>query len=312
MASHPPNCPACGKNLTSPSSMFRGGAWGAWECGQCGVHFIWPVPSEETLSEQYLFARYASVSYPSRTSGSADRTAMVADLLAFAEGRPPKLGRLLDVGCSTGTFLEVARGRGWRVDGIERDPETALRTSRRLGIRIEAASDLTSLPPNRRFDLIVLSHVLEHVRDPRDLLLQVASHLDVGARVLVRVPNRESRISRTVGRLWSWYCPPIHLSYFSRASLDRLLKDCRLLADRWQMRKGDAQSLLGELLYALSRMFGQTRRRQRRNGGWPEGPSPGPVNSPRLRRAREFLEGLLSLFPVGTEDAELIVVAYLA
>lgn len=305
----PRRCPSCSSVSFRRSRTFRGGAWATWECGGCGLHFIWPVPPEEVLAKYYLFARYANVSYPAESPGNEARESLVESLLEFAEGQPRKVGRLLDVGCSTGTLLEVARRRGWKIEGIERDPETAARASARLGICVMEGRDLASLPDGQLFDLIVLSHVLEHVRDPRELLRQVASRLDRDGRILIRVPNRGSRIPRTVGRLWTWFCPPIHLHYFDRESLVRLLGACELAMVRSELIKGDAQSFVGELLYSVTRLVAQARPERGQGREWPSGPAPGVVNSPSLRWARDLLERALSRFPLRVDDAELISVA---
>lgn len=100
---------------------------------------------------------------------------------------------MLDIGCATGSFgLALEAERSCRVTGIEVDPEAAAK-ARSRGLEVVLAdvqsSRLADTVGGRRFDVVVLADVLEHLLEPRALLVQLHEVLQDGGRVLVSVPN---------------------------------------------------------------------------------------------------------------------------
>lgn len=100
---------------------------------------------------------------------------------------------VLDIGCASGKMLRHLRGRGYDTTvGIELIPTVAER-ARQLA-EVSAVHcldiDLKGLPESiGNFDLVVVSHVLEHLRDPWSLLQRVADHLKPGGCVIGALPN---------------------------------------------------------------------------------------------------------------------------
>jgi SAM-dependent methyltransferase len=258
----------------------------------------------------YRFERYANVVYRSDSPRSARRRGMIEQLLTRAEASLPQRGSLLDVGCSTGTLMAVASGRGWKVEGLERDRVTAEEARRRVGADVHCVETIGELPPDRSYDLVVMSHVLEHVRDPATALRQARGRLGPSGFVLIRVPNARSVASHSTGRLWPWFCPPIHLYYFDSESLAGLLTRTGFdLRGTWTWL-GDANSVPIDIASAMIRLAVEATSRRRPS-------DPGPqraiaVESPALRSARERVdERLLSSF-AGRGDSELVVLAQAA
>ena len=87
------------------------------------------------------------------------------------------------MGCATGSYLEHAAAKGWRVSGVEGSPFARQQASDRLGIPVR--SSLSELAPGERFDVVTLHHVLEHVIDPVPFLRdEVAPRVDIPAPVV--------------------------------------------------------------------------------------------------------------------------------
>lgn len=133
-------------------------------------------------------------------------------------------GRLLDVGCGDAGFLEVARSLGWQVQGVDPDPQAvALARGRGLDVRqggIEVFGDLVEA-----FDVITMSHVIEHVHEPRDVLQAVHRLLRPGGVLWLETPNLNSLGHQRYGRHWRGLEPPRHLVLFHWGSLERLLHE---------------------------------------------------------------------------------------
>jgi 2-polyprenyl-3-methyl-5-hydroxy-6-metoxy-1,4-benzoquinol methylase len=131
-------------------------------------------------------------------------------------------GTLLDVGCSTGTFLSVAR-ECYRVTGVEPDPSTSRQAQAKgLEVRVGSAQDVT--PPVGGFDVVTMFHVIEHLDSPRELVGTIRQLVRPGGIVLIETP--------TVDCLWFRFAParsrwrqliPDHYFLFSRQTLERLL-----------------------------------------------------------------------------------------
>lgn len=105
---------------------------------------------------------------------------------------------ILDVGCGIGVFLAVAREAGWKACGAETSEHGITYGTRRYGVRY--LEDLSACPPGL-FDVVRISHVLEHVGEPRAFLDLLRGLLKTGGILAVIVPNREPLAERLVNRL---------------------------------------------------------------------------------------------------------------
>ncbi len=134
-------------------------------------------------------------------------------------------GRMLEIGCNAGFAMDAFKERGWRVDGCEQNVATAEYARRRLGCRV--VHSLADLDKNERFDLILLSHVLEHIVEPVPFLKEVAARLTAQGLVYILVPNYGSLFVRHLYRnSWRACLPFQHVWYFVPASLRKLLGMC--------------------------------------------------------------------------------------
>lgn len=307
-SSEPQACPICREHAISKSDQFWDRTFQIWQCRSCKLQFVWPQPSEDTLARLYQFNRYAEIQYAPRVRADSRKAALFDDLLERVRPSPHRPASLLDVGCSIGKLLGLAGSKGWSVEGIERDPSTAMIASRRLGISIHVGADLRCLTSKSNFDVIVFSHILEHVRDPLELLFQARSHLAERGKVLIRVPNSSCAAARLSGPLWTWYCPPVHLYYFEPNSLKALMLAAGFISEYSTTRHGDARSFPIELISSVLRLAGQFSL----SGEIPvdgESHGLGFASHPKLRRVRDLLDDALSLLPVLTDDEEVNMIA---
>jgi 2-polyprenyl-3-methyl-5-hydroxy-6-metoxy-1,4-benzoquinol methylase len=132
-------------------------------------------------------------------------------------------GRLLDVGCGSGVLLERMRGLGWEVEGVDVDA-SAVENARRKGLNVQLGDLEGSQFPDGSFDVVTMSHVIEHVEDPPRLVRECYRILKPSGRLIVLTPNAESWGHRLFGRRWVALDPPRHLFIFSVSSLRNLTK----------------------------------------------------------------------------------------
>jgi 2-polyprenyl-3-methyl-5-hydroxy-6-metoxy-1,4-benzoquinol methylase len=132
-------------------------------------------------------------------------------------------GRLLDIGCGNGRFLQRMRAIGWNVQGVEFNAG-AVGVCRRDGLEVFHGDIEAAAFADNSFDVITARHVIEHVPDPHSFMREIARLLKPGGRLLVRTPN-----SLALARPWfgtEWYANdvPRHLLLFSPHNLQQLAR----------------------------------------------------------------------------------------
>jgi SAM-dependent methyltransferase len=135
----------------------------------------------------------------------------------------PRPRRFLDVGCATGRLLEHMRDGDWEVRGVELCPQSVAYGRSHRGLPIFAGTLDQASYPDQFFEAIHFSHLIEHVPDPRGLLLEVRRILAPAGHVVVVTPNIDGLQARLFGRRWRSAIAD-HLTLFSKATLRHLLE----------------------------------------------------------------------------------------
>lgn len=245
--------------LTDRVFFCAPGTWQLYSCAGCGSAYLDPRPSPSSIHRAY--DRYFTHDKPSQAANSDDAPALERLRLSLASGyanwrygsqnhstpnigclaawllptykakidrahrylpRVPVHGRLLDVGAGNGAFINRARNRGWDVAGAEPDP-AALAQAERQGLHVRNGGIECFAKEQNRFDVITMSHVIEHVHDPRETLTQALRLLKPGGRLYLETPNIGSLGQRRFGRHWRGLEPPRHLTLFNWTSLESML-----------------------------------------------------------------------------------------
>jgi SAM-dependent methyltransferase len=196
-------------------------------CHDCGLLFTNPMPTQEQLDRYYadegpyrthkVEAAHARRLELKTRSRKAERAPRARDLLLnalapyVAVHQPPPGAKVLDFGCGDGKILDRLQDRGWQTFGIEPSTSVAFGRHRRL----------TSAPQDASFDLIILHHVLEHVKDPLGVLQQLAGALREGGVLFVSLPRLDTLPQH--GNLRYCIDGRKHLMCFSEACLTGLL-----------------------------------------------------------------------------------------
>ncbi len=194
-------------------------------CDDCGMVFLNPQPNDEELARIYGTDYFlGSETEEGRRAASEIKKATakgyLAEILRYRGNAP---GRLLEVGCGDGDFLELAEANGWNVTGIEYAPAACDRARQRLKNGTVHCGELKQASlPSEQFDLCVVSDVIEHVRSPLEFLAEVHRVLKPGGTLFVATPSTDSWSARLLKQNWMEFKAE-HLSYFNRETLQTAL-----------------------------------------------------------------------------------------
>jgi len=184
-----------------------------YHCRTCGLEWFDRSGYPNSHADQYLHDHTSPTAYY-RDSAECDRDVFDDRVRRLIEQSGRSRGRVLDVGCSVGTFLVAASARGWDAVGVEPNPAAAsLARARGLDV-IVGFFDGELAGRVGRFDAVHLSDVIEHVFDPVELLASVRRVLEPGGALLVTTPDFDTLSARALQRK-----PREHVVHFRRSSL---------------------------------------------------------------------------------------------
>lgn len=133
-----------------------------------------------------------------------------------------KPGRLLEIGCASGSYLHRMSKLGWEVEGIEHS-DLAARNARELGYPVFTGSVETAPEYNEGFNLLVGWMVLEHLYDPIAALSRMRNWANKDAYLVLSVPNIESLEFRFFKHRWYALQLPTHFHHFTPVTIEKLL-----------------------------------------------------------------------------------------
>jgi 2-polyprenyl-3-methyl-5-hydroxy-6-metoxy-1,4-benzoquinol methylase len=136
---------------------------------------------------------------------------------------------LLDIGCGEGNFLKQAANSGWKTLGIDVDG-IAIARARQRGLAVLEGGIEALTGRHDEFDVITMSHVIEHVHDPLTMLEASYRLLKPGGRLWIETPNIDSYSHARFGRFWRGLEAPRHLVIFNENSLRGALKHAGFIA----------------------------------------------------------------------------------
>ncbi|HAH05452.1 MAG TPA: hypothetical protein DCM05_02825 [Elusimicrobia bacterium] len=184
-------------------------------CRACGMVYTSPRPDPEALLEGY---RTTEDEDYRRESESRCMNGYLS--LALLR-RHVRSGRLLEVGCSAGFFLNAAR-TSFEVTGVEPSRWAREYAAKTLHLPKVVETLQGERFPDAHFDAAALIDVIEHLDDPRGMMREVARVLRPGGFLYLVTPDIESLSARLLRGYW-WGLRPAHIQYFSPRTLKTLL-----------------------------------------------------------------------------------------
>jgi 2-polyprenyl-3-methyl-5-hydroxy-6-metoxy-1,4-benzoquinol methylase len=248
-------------NLIDNTYFTAAGIWTLCRCGSCGSAYLDPRPTSGSIGEAYenyfthkdeggqidsaklgllrrvrrmLANGYINNRYGTKRSPAIDSCAIfnkwlpgrsVMDSQFRYLPRPVQGQCLLDIGCGNGDFLINAQEMGWKASGLEPDP-AAVKVAEGRGLNIFMGTIDVLNDRFGCFDAVTISHVIEHVYQPRAFLQAVHRLLKTDGIIYIDTPNIQSHGAKIFGSSWRGIEAPRHLTLFNPKSLKDLLIEC--------------------------------------------------------------------------------------
>ena len=252
-------CTVCGTERVARDPFYyvwRDREWWITRCRECSHQFVFPSVTAADQAVIYGDAYFSrdgdwvcgifDADYVSAEPQLRDEAREILDMI----GR--RGGRLLDIGCAGGFFLDEARKAGFAVAGIELNEVMAQHARDALGLEV-AQGRIEDIPVERfatPFDVVVILDCLEHIPDPRGLMRKVARWTTSDATLFIRGPLVNSAVARSreavrrilgVPKQLPGY--PLDANAFNKRSLRRLVGDAGFRVDAWLRETGSFANL---------------------------------------------------------------------
>jgi len=204
--------------IQKPSRLVR--------CLGCG--FIYALVAEG--DRERIRRAYEEMDDPDYVKEERGRRAQARKILSKLKVKAG--GKLLDVGCGPGFFLDEARRAGWDVQGLDLSKWAQTYAREHFGIEVLTGALEEAGFPERSFDVIVMNDVLEHLEDPKSTIRHARKILKNDGVLYVSTPDIDSALSRLLGARW-WGINLFHLVYFSRTTLEKMFEEVGFKVQRY-------------------------------------------------------------------------------
>lgn len=207
-------------------------------CKNCGFVYINPVVGDDELRDYYT---YMSLYECATHDGSVQMERIhryhrqFTFIHDYVEKNRLQASHVLDVGCSTGYLLSLFKKSGYDVLGVDPSPkckEIALEKYR-INLKTGAFDNITL--QTEKYDIVILSHVLEHIVDLSGFILKMRSTLSPEGVVYIEVPDVQN-INVPFGYFFFE-----HINYFSMASLTNLMTKFKFTLEEFGKSKNEKE-----------------------------------------------------------------------
>ncbi len=224
-------CRACLSRNLSPVGEKDG--FTLLRCADCKTSIATPLPTEQELVKFYQNHKKSNC-YRSKKASKIRRS--LGRVKRLMRASPPGK-KFLDIGCNIGYMVAAAHQAGLEAHGIDID-ESAIATARQSfpeAGHFETISIQDLAARGDTFDIVYMSEVIEHVRDPDSFIAAAARVMRPGGLLYITAPDGAHFAVPKNFADWGMVCPPEHLTFFSRAGMKKMLSRHGLTVERFQL-----------------------------------------------------------------------------
>jgi len=227
------NCPVCDSSRSVPIFKKSGGVY--VKCINCTMVFLNAVFRDSALEKYYrtLSAGQAAVVQNESDFYTAIYTKGLNSISQRVDG-----GKILDIGCSSGFFLDLAKSKGWETYGIELG-EIEADMCRGKGHTLYTKK-LEDLNMDLKFDAITLWDVVEHLPNGKDQFKLFKDRLSPGGVIFMQIPNSDALAAKIMREKCKMFDGIEHVNLYNP-------KTIKLLAKKVGLRIEDLETVISEI-----------------------------------------------------------------
>ena len=218
-------CYLCGSR--EPKIAFKKLGWNILQCKSCGVYNLDFAGEYQQFIRKYYDRGFftGGSNRAGYLSYEGDRKAEDKNMANYLKGLRKFVhsGELLDVGCATGLFMLQAEKAGFTVTGLDVSEYATRIAKKRFRGRIKSESIENASYAPGSFNVITLFDVIEHLEDPRAVLVKLHGYLKKNGILALNTGDADSLMAKIQGKDWHFFIPPQHFFYFSKKNLISLL-----------------------------------------------------------------------------------------
>lgn len=172
----------------------------------------------------YFTGEQSRIAYDDYEKDKPYIRANMRKFISFMRVYKPR-GKLLDVGCALGFFVELANREGYDAYGIDPSDYATKKAKQLVGasrIKKSILSEVSKYP--KTYDVVTMLDVFEHLSDPVADLKTVHTILKDDGIVVIATGDTDSAFAKILGRRWTFYNPPQHIHYFNCTNITTLLR----------------------------------------------------------------------------------------
>ncbi|PCJ63277.1 MAG: hypothetical protein COA79_00280 [Planctomycetota bacterium] len=216
------------------------------ECKACHHKYVFPLPTSEELNLFYNKDYFVPPHQIKKVISKGEYAIKFCDNI--------EKGSFLEIGCSYGYFMDVFKGFGGEIEGVEIS-EKASEFSREKGFEVHNL-DFQNFHLSKNYNGYFMFDVLEHLLSPLDILKKIDPFLTKGSQITLTIPNGNSIEFRLLSKYWEWSSPPAHLHFFTVKSIRTLFEKMGYEIEELHSYQGDASgNLFFNLIDGTKRMI---------------------------------------------------------
>lgn len=212
------------------------GMFNVYECKSCGLQRTSPRPKPQSMNYYYPDDYGPYVDSPFSSGKTLGFKGILYELFKLnSRELPVKTGYMLEIGCSSGNYMEYVRSLGWNVDGIEFSNKAAqIAINKGFNVKIGAIENLGT--PDKKYDVIVAWMVMEHLHDPVKVLNNIKKWLKNDGYLVFLVPDTDGAARRIFKNLSFDIQLPTHTFHYNSQSIKTILINSGWSTERifWQ------------------------------------------------------------------------------
>lgn len=198
-----------------------------YKCPSCQLVSTYPIPDKSQIKSHYK-ENFSKGNYKFLRDFAKQYHKIYKGFLKeireyyLSENKKIDSVNLLDIGCFTGEFIFLASKENIDVYGIELQKDAVKIANKKLPGKV-IARDIEHNPFKKRFDIITMFGLIEHVEKPDKLIKNVSKLLKADGIIVIQTPNNGSIFEKILRKYWPPYSPIEHIHLFNKISITKLL-----------------------------------------------------------------------------------------